>query len=255
MNTPQQKSFKVLLIGDSCEDEYIYGKCTRLSPEAPVPVMKFSKAEIKSGMAGNVCLNLQSFNMHITFLTNTEKIVKTRMIDEKSNQQLLRVDVEDVVKPFLLPISTDSFDAVVISDYNKGYITESKLFDIVEKCNVPIFVDSKKTTLPQKENCFIKINDIEYENLQENYPSKNLIVTKGGQGCLYNNTLYPAEKVKVYDVAGAGDTFLAALTYGYLKYDNIHKALMLGNRAAAIAVKNQGTYVLTEQDVKQLLKN
>ena len=78
------------------------------------------------------------------------------MIDEKSNQQLLRVDVEDVVKPFLLPISTDSFDAVVISDYNKGYITENKLFDIVEKCNVPIFVDSKKTTLPKKENCFIK---------------------------------------------------------------------------------------------------
>ena len=70
---PQPKQFKVLLIGDSCEDEYIYGSCNRISPEAPVPVMNFSRLETKSGMAGNVCLNLQSFEMDITFLTNSEK--------------------------------------------------------------------------------------------------------------------------------------------------------------------------------------
>lgn len=247
---PQQKQYKVLLIGDSCEDEYIYGKCERLSPEAPVPVMKFSRTEVKSGMAGNVCLNLQSFDMHITFLTNTEKIVKTRMIDEKSNQQLLRVDVEDTVKPLLLPVSTDSFDAVIISDYNKGYITTQKLFEIVDMCNVPIFIDSKKTVLPNKENCYIKINDLEYSKLDSTCQIDNLIVTKGGEGCLYNNTLYPAEKVKVYDVAGAGDTFLAALVYGYLHYEDIEKAILIANKAAAVAVQNQGTYVLTEEDVK-----
>jgi len=247
---PQQKQYKVLLIGDSCEDEYIYGKCERLSPEAPVPVMKFSRTEVKSGMAGNVCLNLQSFDMHITFLTNPEKIIKTRMIDEKSNQQLLRVDVEDIVKPLLLPVSTDSFDAVVISDYNKGYITSQKLFEIVSNCEVPIFIDSKKTLLPNKENCYIKINDLEYSKLNEDCRIDNLIVTKGGEGCLYNNTLYPAEKVKVYDVAGAGDTFLAALVYGYLCYESIERAILLANKAAAIAVQNQGTYVLTEEDVK-----
>jgi D-beta-D-heptose 7-phosphate kinase/D-beta-D-heptose 1-phosphate adenosyltransferase len=248
---PQRKQYKVLLIGDSCEDEYIYGKCERLSPEAPVPVMKFSKTEVKSGMAGNVCLNLQAFDMHITFLTNSEKIVKTRMIDEKSNQQLLRVDVEDLVKPLLLPVATDTFDAVVISDYNKGYVTNQKLFEVVDTCNVPIFIDSKKTYLPDKENCFIKINDLEYSKLDQDCKIKNLIVTKGGEGCLYNNTLYPAEKVKVYDVAGAGDTFLAALVYGYLHYENIEKAILLANKAAAVAVQNQGTYVLTEEDVKQ----
>lgn len=247
---PQQKQYKVLLIGDSCEDEYIYGKCERLSPEAPVPVMKFSRTEVKSGMAGNVCLNLQSFDMHITFLTNTEKIVKTRMIDEKSNQQLLRVDVEESVKPLLLPVSTDSFDAVVISDYNKGYITSQKLFEIVDMCNVPIFIDSKKTFLPNKSNCYVKINDLEYSKLDSDCHIDNLIVTKGSEGCLYNNTLYSAEKVKVYDVAGAGDTFLAALVHGYLRYEDIEKAILLANKAAAVAVQNQGTYVLTEEDVK-----
>ena len=68
---------KVLLLGDSCEDEYIYGNCDRISPEAPVPVMRLGRVETKSGMASNVCLNLQAFSLDITFLTNTEKITKT----------------------------------------------------------------------------------------------------------------------------------------------------------------------------------
>jgi D-beta-D-heptose 7-phosphate kinase/D-beta-D-heptose 1-phosphate adenosyltransferase len=252
MDTPQQKSFKVLLIGDSCEDEYIYGRCERISPEAPVPVMKYSKLKTKAGMAANVCLNLQAFNIDITFLTNSEKLVKTRFIDEKSNQQILRVDNEEKIKPLLLPISTDNFDAIVISDYNKGYLSESKLFEIVDQTTCPIFIDSKKTSLPNKENCFIKINDQEYDKLDPNFYIENLIVTKGSEGCIYKNTLYPAEKVKVYDVVGAGDTFLAALVYGYLKYANIDKALMMGNKAAAIAVQQPGTYVLTENDVQNL---
>lgn len=252
MDTPQPKSFKVLLIGDSCEDEYIYGRCERISPEAPVPVMRFSKLETKAGMAANVCLNLQAFGIDITFLTNSEKLVKTRFIDDKSNQQILRVDNEERIKPLLLPISTDNFDAIVISDYNKGYLTESKLFEVVEQSSCPVFIDSKKTLLPNKENCFIKINDEEYQKLNpENY-TDNLIITKGSEGCIFRNTLYPAEQVKVYDVVGAGDTFLAALVHGYLKYANMDRALMLGNKAAAIAVQQPGTYVLTEKDVNLL---
>ena len=103
---------KVLLLGDSCEDEYIYGNCDRISPEAPVPVMNLGRVETKTGMAGNVCLNLQAFNLNITFLTNSEKITKTRFIDEKSNYQILRVDDEKRIKPLMIPVMTNSFDAV-----------------------------------------------------------------------------------------------------------------------------------------------
>ena len=110
---------KVLLLGDSCEDEYIYGRCERISPEAPVPVLKYAKIKTKPGMAGNVCLNLQAFGIDVTFLTNSESIVKTRFIDEKSNQQILRMDNEEKVKPLLVPVSTSSFDAVVISDFDE----------------------------------------------------------------------------------------------------------------------------------------
>ena len=244
---------KVLLLGDSCEDEYIYGRCNRLSPEAPVPILDYAKLQTKSGMAGNVCLNLQSFGLDITFLTNPEKIVKTRFIDEKSNQQILRVDNEERVKPLLVPVATSSFDAVVISDYNKGYLPIEKIFEIVESATCPVFIDSKKTVLPNKENCFVKINDVEYEKLQHDCYIDNLIVTKGSEGCVYKQTLYPAEKVNVYDVVGAGDTFLSALVYGYITTNNIDESLMMGNRAAAIAVQQPGTYILTEEDVQKIL--
>ena len=244
---------KVLLLGDSCEDEYIYGRCNRLSPEAPVPILDYAKLQTKSGMAGNVCLNLQSFGLDITFLTNPEKIVKTRFIDEKSNQQILRVDNETRVKPLLVPVATSSFDAVVISDYNKGYLPTEKIFEIVESATCPVFIDSKKTVLPNKENCFVKINDVEYEKLQHDCYIDNLIVTKGSEGCIYKQTLYPAEKVNVYDVVGAGDTFLSALVYGYITTNNIDESLMMGNRAAAIAVQQPGTYILTEEDVQKIL--
>ena len=244
---------KVLLLGDSCEDEYIYGNCDRISPEAPVPVMKLGRVETKSGMASNVCLNLQAFSLDITFLTNTEKITKTRFMDEGSNYQILRVDDEKRIKPLMIPVMTDSFDAVVISDYDKGYLTVEKIFEIVESSSCPVFIDSKKSILPNKSNCYIKINDKESDNLDHSYPIDNLIITQGSKGCVYNNTLYPAEKVKVFDVVGAGDTFLAALVFGYLRYHDINKAIMLGNKAAGIAVQQLGTYVLSQTDINELL--
>ncbi len=250
--TQQQKQFKVLLIGDSCEDEYIYGTCKRISPEAPVPIMDYSRLETKSGMAGNVCLNLQSFEMDITFLTNSEKLVKTRFIDEKSNQQILRVDNEETVKPLLLPISTEGFDAVVISDYNKGYLSYSKIEEIVSGSTCPVFIDSKKRFLPNKENCFVKINDLEYSQLDEKCHIDNLIVTKGAEGCYYRNTLYPAQKVNVYDVVGAGDTFLAALVFSYLARGDMSESIRFANKAAAVVVGQPGTYVLQEEDINEI---
>ena len=81
---------------------------------------------------------------------------------------------------------------------------------------------------------------------------RDSIITRGGKGTEYKGKLYPAEKVNVFDVVGAGDTFLAALTYGYLNYGSIEEAIPLANKAAALAVSHTGTYVLTEEDVQQL---
>ena len=111
---PQQEQLKVLLIGDSCIDEYVYGVCERLNPEAPVPILKFNRKETKKGMALNVRQNLMSFGIDVFILTNQESITKTRYIDERYNQQFLRVDNEPSLKPMNYELPIEKFDALVI---------------------------------------------------------------------------------------------------------------------------------------------
>ena len=243
-----QKQLKILLIGDSCTDEYVYGTCERLNPEAPVPILRFNRKETTKGMAWNVRENLMSFGIEVFILTNKESITKTRYIDEKSNQHILRVDDEGVCDPMDYELPEDEYDALVISDYDKGFLTEKKIQELVDWFDGPVFIDSKKTKLPKKD-CYLKINEIE-SKLLKGY--KNLIVTKGAGGADYNKVNYPGEKTKIVDVVGAGDTFLSALVYFYLLCGTIEKAIPYANKAAAIAVQNFGTYVLTENDVKDL---
>jgi bifunctional ADP-heptose synthase (sugar kinase/adenylyltransferase) len=246
--TPPPPPFKLLLIGDSCVDEYIYGICTRLNPEAPVPVMDYTRTETKPGMAANVFENLKAFDTDVTFLTNKETIIKTRYVDDKYNHQILRVDRHEVLSPLDNTSFDKGFDAIVISDYNKGFISKEKLFDIVDAAACPVFIDTKKKIIPDKANCYIKINEAEYKALDN--PPKNTIATLGDKGALYNGIIYPTEKVTVFDVVGAGDTFLAALAYFYLLLGSIEKAIPYANKASAVAVQHTGTYVLTSGDIK-----
>ena len=244
-----QKQLKILLIGDSCTDEYVYGTCERLNPEAPVPILNLKRKETTRGMAWNVRENLMSFGMEVFILTNNESITKTRYIDEKSNQHILRVDDESPLEPMNYELPEDEYDALVISDYDKGFLTQKKIFELTNWFDGPVFIDSKKTTLPG--DAYIKINEEEFKKITH-YNPETLIVTKGGKGAEYNGKLYEGEKVKVYDVVGAGDTFLSALVYFYLLYGTIEKAIPYANKASAIAVQNFGTYVLKEKDVQNL---
>ena len=243
---------KVLLIGDSCEDRYFYGDVKRLNPEAPVPILEYKRGVTTKGMAWNVRENLMSFGVEVYTSTHPEQIIKTRFIDEKSNQQILRSDEEPEIQPLSFEFPDEwksTYDALVISDYDKGFITQEKLFELSNWFQGPVFIDTKKTCIPC--NAFIKVNESEFKKITHFIPD-NMIITKGGEGTEYQGKLYPAEKVNVFDVVGAGDTFLAALTYGYLKYGRIDKAIPLANRAAAVAVSHRGTYVLTEEDVQKL---
>ena len=244
---------KVLLIGDSCEDRYFYGDVKRLNPEAPVPILEYKRGVTSKGMAWNVRENLISFGVEVYISNHQEKIIKTRYIDEKSNQQILRSDEEPDITPLPYEFPDEwksAYDALVISDYDKGFITQPKLFELSNWFEGPVFIDTKKICIPG--NAFIKVNESEFKKITHFIPD-NMIITKGGEGTEYQGKLYPAEKVNVFDVVGAGDTFLAALTYGYLKYGTIEKAIPLANKAAAVAVSHRGTYVLTEEDVTSIL--
>ena len=138
---------KILVIGDSCTDVFVYGSCTRLCPEAPIPVFNPSKTITNQGMAGNVLENLRALGVRKTeLITNTEQIVKTRYVETKSNQMLLRVDGNDKVSNSFdyKKVDFDSYDAIIVADYDKGYLTYEDIKIIGEKSNLS-FIDTKKT--------------------------------------------------------------------------------------------------------------
>ena len=255
--TQQQTPFNVLLIGDSCIDQYYIGSCDRLSPEAPVPVIKIIDNYTTKGMAANVFENLKMIGVDADFITNNQKITKTRYIDERSKQHLLRVDDEPDIVPWSGRITTNinSYDAIVISDYNKGFLTYEHIVNIRKEFTGPIFIDTKKTDLARFEGCFIKINALEYsqaKSFPERVPS-GLIVTMGNKGAKYNDTIYPSASVEVVDVCGAGDTFLASLVYEYLNTQSVEMAIKFANKASAVTVTHTGVYAPNKEEIAGMM--
>lgn len=253
-NTLQRKKFNILLIGDNCIDRYVFGTVDRISPEAPVPVLKIDndKEITRPGMAGNVKENLVALGNEVNFLFGATS-VKTRIVDSKSGYHLLRVD-EDV-KSDRIEIQTSipsHYDAIVISDYNKGTVTYETVNEIRAVFDGPIFIDTKKPGMHEFNGCYVKINESEYNAAQSLPNLEYLIVTKGAQGAQYNGKLYPTNKVEVHDVTGAGDVFLASLATFYLHLGSIEAAIPYANKLAAISVTHKGTYTISEDDLNSL---
>ncbi len=73
----------ILVIGDSCDDEYIYGDCSRLNPEGPIPVLDKTSTEVSPGMASNVNDNLKSFGIRTNLITQKEKLKKHDLLIKK----------------------------------------------------------------------------------------------------------------------------------------------------------------------------
>ena len=247
---PLQHQSNILLIGDSCTDVYDYGTCDRISPEAPVPVLKINSTETLPGMALNVKKCLEALGNEVVLHTNKEKIIKNRFVCQKTKQHILRVDRGESkrIRPFpvsrLKKINFETIDGVILSDYDKGYLTYDVCKAIVDFCRnkCPIFVDSKKKNISCFEGCFIKVNQQEYKEI-EKFPNKcEMIVTLGADGAMYSHKVYPTKQTDVFDVCGAGDTFLSAFASHYpVSYDEV-KAVRFANRASSVAVGKFGNY-------------
>lgn len=240
-------SFKVLVLGDACVDEYRYGSASRLNPEAPVPVLNIERSEERLGMAFNVAANIQALGARVARFVPKEWSRKIRYVDSRSGYQLLRVDQDVHPEPCKLP-PLSGYDAVVISDYNKGFVTAQHFAEIAERFFGPVFVDTKKFHLPAYENFTYKINEL--ENASLDHRPENLIVTLGNRGCAYQGKIYKADSINVVDVCGAGDVFLAALAFGYLEYKSMEAAIRIANRCAGISCQHHGSYTLTKEDIK-----
>ena len=249
----------ILIIGDSCKDVFVYGEISRLSPEAPVPVFNPIEEKSNDGMARNVANNVEALNTTIYTITNNNSIRKIRYVDEKSNQLVLRVDEHDFCRRIdwnvlrkiqdnkcRLPMSdVEDVDAIIVSDYNKGFLHEDDIKFICEG-NDNVFVDTKKKLGDWIASAdYIKINDLEYERNKEFIVNESeilnkTIITRGRKGCLYRGDVYTVENVPVKDISGAGDTFLAGLVVEYVKSNDIVKSIMFAQECTKKVVQKHG---------------
>jgi D-beta-D-heptose 7-phosphate kinase/D-beta-D-heptose 1-phosphate adenosyltransferase len=300
------KDKRVLVLGDLMLDKYIWGNVIRISPEAPVPVVEVNKDTSCLGGAGNASHNLKSlgaFPLLVGIVGNDAEgqwikenvtdsrgifaddnrptIVKTRIIAHQ--QQVVRVDLEKktaissmIEEQLFNFIREETYDGILISDYNKGTLTKSltsKVLSFAQERRIPVFVD------PKFENFFlfspvtlITPNHFEAERIVQHecwtdseaeragqkilsqISALYLILKRGEQGMTVfekgKKPLHiPTGAMEVYDVTGAGDTVIATAALALLSGGSIQEAAILANTAAGIVVGKIGTAAVTSEEL------
>lgn len=310
-------ALKILVIGDLMIDHYIYGTCDRISPEAPIPVVEVKSEMHTLGGAGNVLKNLKALGCTTTIVSVTgddenadlvadilakDQIaidglikdaercttIKSRVLAVR--HQLIRLDRE-----VLTPVSQDieqaiiekfsslaqNFDIVLISDYNKGLLTNSLLNNIIKLCKdagKKTLIDPKGLDFSKYKNAsLIKPNKKEAglatgivikdeeslrkacEKLEEITECENIVVTLSEDGtALYSNgelTIIPTKAIDVIDVTGAGDTVLASLGVALASGKSLYDACVFANQAAAIVVSKVGSATATLDEINAKFYN
>lgn len=291
MKKKKKTKNKVLVIGDTILDEDVHGKVSRISPEAPVMILDEEKKEFYPGGALNVACNISSLSRKddelgidyfgfftsdlytqllarnieckgVSFLDPNALMIKTRYVS--NGHQLLRVDNFKKYKQSQIQtlynifkdVNLDQYDVIVISDYNKGTVSESILSSIFwSNFRGKIFFDFKVRKdgifkFLENKNCVIKCNEIESEELHEalEYYSTvdaQIVVTMGSDGYEIGGTKYPSlvPASQAVNVTGAGDSFLAGMVVKYLedKKSTLEDQCAFGNQAAGHAVLRKGT--------------
>ncbi|MFH1623847.1 MAG: D-glycero-beta-D-manno-heptose-7-phosphate kinase [Pseudomonadota bacterium] len=307
----------ILVIGDIMVDQFIWGKVSRISPEAPVPVVNVTSESLRLGGATNVVNNICSLDGKVLVcgvvgdddtgekLTNNLRVlgidtdgvivergrsttVKTRIIAH--SQQVVRYDREDTSEINLdsvqkiisyLRKNLESLDAVIISDYGKGTISRELVREVIRlvrdngkviavdpKVNNFSFYRGVTVITPNNSEASqatgIEIKDKESllrvgEILLNKLACKSLLVTRGEEGMtLFESnghiTHIPAQAKEVYDVTGAGDTVISALTLALTAGATLKEASAIANYAAGIVVGEVGTATVTRNELIKAIK-
>lgn len=297
-------NINVLLIGDFMVDSYIFGNSTRQSPEAPVPVIKKEKTHFLPGGAGNVAMNLRSLGANVSCLGyigndksgdvlknifKNEGIDSRHLVVEKipttekkryfsNDVQILRIDNEEIIQDWkpksLSKLKMESYDVVILSDYNKG-VLNNDWFKNIQSQN--IIADPKKNDFSFYSNVKIitpnlnelqRATKIELKNFNSIKKACQEILSKttleyiiakmGEKGMMVvgkNNFFKTIDPhfVARPDVTGAGDTVIAALSLAYAKFGDIETSAKIANAAASIAVSKKGTAVVKIKEIEYLL--
>ena len=270
--------FKVAVVGDFMEDVYWIGEAQSLSAEVPIPVVKVKERKIFPGGAGNVAANLAALGVHCMWFGNGGPQKNRLMVGD---HQLARWDEYDECRPAMgLDRLQDDFDAIVVSDYGKGSITDHTISCIRVFRDLPIFVDTKRDpSVWSGVATAIFPNAKELDAHMESYVGFNgIVVRKMGAGGLalypkglryFGETTNPDREICsssqarfIRSVNGAGDSVLAAFVYAYLRAgekDSImsdcpykwEHILGFANAAAACAVEHPYTYAPTLEEVPE----
>ncbi|MGB8954481.1 MAG: PfkB family carbohydrate kinase [Tumebacillaceae bacterium] len=313
----QLPRLRLLVVGDLMLDRYLWGRATRLSPEAPVPVVEVTRESALAGGAANVATNaaamgaqvhllgvigadeaglelqnaLQRYAVsgdHLLRVPDRPTIQKTRVM--ASNQQLLRVDHEDlspvpawVEETVLSQVERllPNVDAIILSDYRKGLLSGSLpplIIQLAQTAGVPVITDSKARHYAPFQGSIITPNRFEAEAatgcVLQDPPSLAragallreqtggevpVLITLGGDGmALFDGAdrpqVIPAINSSVYDVTGAGDTVVGTLALAVAAGWPIRESAILANYAAAVVVREAGTAVCTPEKLRAMIE-
>ena len=303
---------RILVIGDVMLDHYVWGDATRISPEAPVPVVDIARDSWTAGGAANVALNIASLGAQCTVagffgqddagtrlaaILHSKKIaivptpgeaptiLKTRVLVQ--HQQLCRLDREAPPTAYEFPAAKvkallanqiAACDAVILSDYAKGILTNELVARVTELARAAgkfIALDPKpKRRLEFKNLDLITPNKREAlqlagiepmphtpfpvsevcTTLHRRYGTKHLVITLGEEGMLLSSNgaavkTIPTAAREVFDVSGAGDTSLAALVLALVAGASLETAAQFANAAAGVVVGKIGTATVTPKEL------
>ncbi|MDO9766885.1 bifunctional D-glycero-beta-D-manno-heptose-7-phosphate kinase/D-glycero-beta-D-manno-heptose 1-phosphate adenylyltransferase HldE [Glaesserella parasuis] len=212
--SPQFNNAKVLVLGDVMLDRYWFGATNRISPEAPVPVVKVQEREDRAGGAANVAMNIASLNVPVTLhglvgnddagraldkllsehriqnqciaVDSHPTITKLRILSR--HQQLLRLDFEEGFhnldcQALLAKLAAEitAYGALILSDYGKGTLdTVQQMIQIARQANVPVLIDPKGTDFERYRGAtLLTPNMSEFEAVAGHCRDEDEIVTKG----------------------------------------------------------------------------
>jgi rfaE bifunctional protein kinase chain/domain len=311
LNKIKSSKPKILVLGDVMIDSYVYGDVKRISPEAPVPIIDVEKKIDRLGGAGNVVLNLQNLGVEVNLATiigsdfngglferllkknnlSTQFVLKSKNVNTtkktrflSGSYQLLRMDNDSkgfkkrdtvLLERKIIPMIT-YYDAIIISDYNKGVCSEFLIKKVIVSANkegASTFIDPKgdkwdkylnatcltpNTTEIEGELKQSLNTDAEFKKaavaLNEKYKLDYSLITRGANGMTYcdGHTVHHQKvgKKEVYDVSGAGDTVIACFAASMSSKIGLSNALKLSSFIASEVVAHIGTMPFNEEMLK-----
>ena len=306
----QIKSLRILVIGDVMLDRYVMGEVSRISPEAPVPVLSVTDERSVAGGAANVALNVRSLGANVESVgwfgedergdelidilqsenievdsafrfSTAPTISKSRVT--ASNQQICRVDRESSSDQYnpkiaeideLLQTKLKFADAVIVSDYGKGFVTND-LLSLVRQSAKFVSVDPKPSRLLDYAKPDLltpnRLEALELAGLSretrdpfpkdevvarifERFSPLLLAITLGSEGMLLAKEgrveqIIPTAAKEVFDVSGAGDTVIASLTLALAAGQSFESAAEFANLAAGVVVGKVGTATVSPSEI------